>query len=358
MIRVGGVGGKKRRKYTMKAPMCLLRYHMPRKNFYVSRKEEELEGEGGAGWRGKIQETDIVKKFVAPCRSKEKKKINKKKRGSKYKKLFPSRLEIAWAFGWCPKKKTILPIPRPSILILVIVDPQPRRSPFIVSSLDNTDRRYFLPPPSIWFFLDRFFLEEGSGFPRERRTRALAERQTVGCFKCISSRASFPPGKFRCWPWLSLFVKRRYSRCTSWTARPGWTSTLGQRVQLAPCGTLIPGMMGDGGGLHHLYLRLHVVLDADEVRCRDLGSMVWNLHGWHMRDLNVEGLGVWGWNSRLLRNLEHLVDFRCVYLRNFSPCWINFRSGYSEKFVSLFEDRLLRTEARAWWIINVEERSG
>lgn len=29
-----------------------------------------------------------------------------------------------------------------------------------------------------------------------------------------------------------------------------------------------------------------------------------------------------------------------------------------EKFVSLLEDRLLRTEARAWWIIDVEERSG
>lgn len=83
MIRVGGVGGKKRRKYTMKAPMCLLRYHMPRKNFYVSRKEEELEGEGGAGWRGKIQETDIVKKFVAPCRSKEKKIKKKEDRNTK-----------------------------------------------------------------------------------------------------------------------------------------------------------------------------------------------------------------------------------------------------------------------------------
>lgn len=83
MIRVGGVGGKKRRKYTMKAPMCLLRYHMPRKNFYVSRKEEELEGEGGAGWRGKIQETDTVKKFVAPCRSKEKKIKKKEDRNTK-----------------------------------------------------------------------------------------------------------------------------------------------------------------------------------------------------------------------------------------------------------------------------------
>lgn len=32
----------------------------PRKNFYVPRKEEV---EGRAGWRGKIQETDTVKKI-------------------------------------------------------------------------------------------------------------------------------------------------------------------------------------------------------------------------------------------------------------------------------------------------------
>lgn len=231
-------------------------------------------------------------------------------------KLFPSRLEIAWAFGWCPKKQFCrswgrrfwsswswirnLDVPRSSFLrwIILIDDTFSLLRQYDFSSID--------------------FSRRGEGSV-SLENEELERWQTVGCFKCISSRASFPPGKFRCWPWLSLFVKRRYSRCTSWTARPGWTLTLGQRVQLAPCGTLIPRMMGDGGGLHHLYLRLHVVLDADEVRCRDLGSMVWDLHGWHMRDLNVQGLGVWGWNSRLLRNLEHLVDFRSVYLRNFSP---------------------------------------
>lgn len=50
--------------------ICLLRYHMPHKNFYVSRKEELGGGDGGAKYRN----TDTVKKFVAPCRSKEKNK--------------------------------------------------------------------------------------------------------------------------------------------------------------------------------------------------------------------------------------------------------------------------------------------
>lgn len=67
----------------MKAPMsrCLLQYHtMPHKNFYVPGKEEV---EGRAGWRGKIQETDTVQKFVAPCRSRVDQKKKKKRKGSK-----------------------------------------------------------------------------------------------------------------------------------------------------------------------------------------------------------------------------------------------------------------------------------
>lgn len=227
-------------------------------------------------------------------------------------------------FGWCRKKETISPsIPRPSISILVDRDPQSRRSSPIVYSLDNTDRRYFLPPINM---IPRsvFGGGRGRGFvsPRSRTKNSSVGRTTngriLGCFKCISSRASFPPKKISMLAMVIVIREASLLQMHLGTARPGWMLTLGKRVQSVPCGTLIPGMMGDGGGLHHLYLRLHVVLDADEVRCRDLGSMVRDLHGWHMWDLNVEGLGVWGWNSWLLRNLEHLVDFRSMYLRNFS----------------------------------------
>ena len=96
------------------------------------------------------------------------------------------------------KKETISPsIPRPSILIHNLDVPRPS----FVHSLDNTDRRYFPPPSDQLWFLDRFLEKgEGEGFPLVRRTKnsTRAERRndkSVGCFECISSRASFQPRK-------------------------------------------------------------------------------------------------------------------------------------------------------------------
>lgn len=210
------------------------------------------------------------------------------------------------------------------------VDLDPRRSTTSTSLVHRSfirwiiliDDTFPLPPINYDSSID-FWRGRGFSFPllenEELNESRMAERQIGRMLRMYIVSSFFPAQEnFDCWPWLSfVFVKRRYSRCTSGRlAQDGWI-TLAKLVRLVPCGTLIPWMMGDGGGLHHLDLRLHVVLDADEVRCRDLGSVVRDLHGRHMGDLNVEGLGVWGWNSWLLRNLEHLVHFRSVYLRNF-----------------------------------------
>lgn len=96
------------------------------------------------------------------------------------------------------KKETISPsIPRPSILIHNLDVPRPS----FVHSLDNTDRRYFPPPSDQLWFLDRFLEKgEGEGFPLVRRTKNSTRAEwrndkSVGCFECISSRASFQPRK-------------------------------------------------------------------------------------------------------------------------------------------------------------------
>lgn len=106
------------------------------------------------------------------------------------------------------------------------------------------------------------------------------------------------------------------------TAHPGWI-TLDQRVQLVPCGNLIPGVMGDGS-LDNFDLGLHVRFNADEMWLHDLRSVVWDLHSLNMWDFNVEGLGVWGRNRRLLRDLEHLVHFRSMNLWEFFRMLIDY----------------------------------
>ena len=81
------------------------------------------------------------------------------------------------------------------------------------------------------------------------------------------------------------------------------------------CGTLIPGMMRDGN-LHHFDLRLLVVgFDANQVWMYDLGPVVRDLHGRHVWNLDVQGLRVWRRNRVLLRDLQHLMHFRSVYLQ-------------------------------------------
>lgn len=72
--------------------------------------------------------------------------------------------------------------------------------PSFVHSLDNTDRRYFPPPSDQLWFLDRFLEREGFQFPLVRRTKNSTRAEwrndkSVGCFECISSRASFQPRK-------------------------------------------------------------------------------------------------------------------------------------------------------------------
>lgn len=138
------------------------------------------------------------------------------------------------------------------------------------------------------------------------------------------------------------------------TAHPGWI-TLDQRVQLVPCGNLIPGVMGDGS-LDDFDLGLHVRFNADEMWLHDLRSLVWDLHSLNMWDFNVEGLGVWGRNRRLLRDLEHLVHFRSMNLWEFfsdvnrlSNKYINsIRNLYHEDFPSgnIFFSGLLFTEEK------------
>lgn len=61
----------------------------------------------------------------------------------------------------------------------------------------------------------------------------------------------------------------------------------------------------------------HILLHADQMGLHDLGTVVWDFHDGHVWNLNVEGLGMWGWNRLLLRDLDRMVHFRSMYLEKF-----------------------------------------
>lgn len=86
-----------------------------------------------------------------------------------------------------------------------------------------------------------------------------------------------------------------------------WTA-LDRRVRRASCRAviLIPAVMsslddGDGG-----FRSGHIMLDADEMRMRDVRSVIMYSGDVAVR-LDVQGLRMRGWNGGMLGDVEHMM---------------------------------------------------
>lgn len=73
--------------------------------------------------------------------------------------------------------------------------------------------------------------------------------------------------------------------------------------------------MVDGGlNEHWLRHRLHVMLYGDQVGLRHVGRVCDHFGDMGLAALNVQGLGMWVGDRRLLGDLQNLVHFRGVDL--------------------------------------------